>query len=105
MDGVTAEFTLEVLVGFEQHDLDALASQQERQHGAARPAADHTAVDRFDVPIVSKVLELHGPIVSPGRRAGHERNRPRGYPKSDPAPLESALAIDAGTPGHTTHGT
>ena len=73
MDRVPAEFTLEVLVGFEQYDLDALARQQERQHGAARPAAYHTAVDRLDVLIVSeKVLELHVPIVSPSLRAGHQ---------------------------------
>ena len=45
MDSVAPEVAIEVGVGFEQADLDALARQQQAEHDASRPTAHDTAVD------------------------------------------------------------
>ena len=43
VDGVAAEVAVEVVVVFQQRDIDALAGQEQRQEHAAGPAADDAA--------------------------------------------------------------
>jgi len=43
MNGVAAEFAIEVLVHFEERDVDAAAREKQREHRSARAATDDAA--------------------------------------------------------------
>ena len=68
MHRVAAEVTFEVAVRFEQHDLDALPSQKQRQDRPGWAAADDAA---FDVRRRRCRLVLHGPSIDRARANLH----------------------------------
>src|SRR5215213_11220895 len=49
MKRIAAKVAVEILVRFEQHDANAAARQQEREHDAARPSPNHTTVHLLSV--------------------------------------------------------
>jgi hypothetical protein len=63
---VASEVAIEIAVGLEQRDGDALAGQQQGQHGAGRPAADYAAVRALDdgnwLVNVGEVVSVIGPL-------------------------------------------
>ena len=67
LQGVAAEVPVEVAVGLEQRDGDALPGQQQGQHRAGRPAADDAAVGALDGgDVVGGTAPAHA-----GDRCGH----------------------------------
>jgi hypothetical protein len=60
MDGVAAEVAAEGLLGFEQHDVDALSGEQQGQDDTGRPTADYTAVRALRIDQLGRSFGVHG---------------------------------------------